>query len=278
LLLLLCTAVVAVWAPPADAVESYGINFNLGNQGTPGVEAGGEYFEWDQLTPIIGLAVTGCYGGTGDCDECPGGALRAVGTGTGTVRGGIIDWTVSIDDGCSQFGTRGVSVARAEYIIDDVIFSGGAGSGNITVSMNFEIGNELTVLSGDPLDSQANQTSVQIKRGSTIYSASNVSPGPRTTGSFTIPLGEPVQFTFRLNGSVAMEQGEAVLHAFLRFPTGGSGLTAGAMSTSAVTPVFNVPEGVTVNSVQGGIVNNMWEQGTVSTEESTWGQVKSLYR
>jgi hypothetical protein len=146
-------------------------------------------------------------------------------------------------------------------------------AGAITVSINLEGLHEVI---GSPNGSVPLDLWV-YRDGGTVYHRPNVPSGPFTTGDFLVLPNQPVALTLRLTGLVRCHLSSAQFSGGVSFPTGASA-ASGLNAASSVLNVFNVPAGVTVNSVQANIVDNVWQPVPVRTEETTWGQVKSLYR
>ncbi len=83
-----------------------------------------------------------------------------------------------------------------------------------------------------------------------------------------IPVNTPVGLSLRLVAQAVASRFTCrtitdLSHTF-SFPTSG--------------PVFDLPSGVTVNSIKGNIVNNVFGGSPVATESSSWSAVKAMFR
>jgi hypothetical protein len=90
-----------------------------------------------------------------------------------------------------------------------------------------------------------------------------------TTPQVVVPVNEPVTVTISMNIIISVDQ----------FPwASGEGLFNNTFTFARTGPVFNVPDGVNVNSEQSIIVDNAYHSGnSVPAIPTTWGAIKALY-
>jgi hypothetical protein len=104
--------------------------------------------------------------------------------------------------------------------------------------------------------------------------------GAFTGPSFTVPVGVPVIISYQLE--IYVSSAIQLPYTIADFGSGPPGKMDGdrGMIFPVDGPVFNLPDGFTVNSDEAALVDNLWNdpRQPVAVENSTWGSVKSLYR
>ncbi len=259
--------------PEAESAASYYLKFELGKGGSAGTEGGGETFLYNFIPTPVMASHHGCRQSGGSCVTCANSSIRHEGDGTASVIGGEVSWIVSATERCKVGSEVGLSTCDGKMTITDVVFDS-PGSADIPVSLNLDAVNTA-------IDGQGTIQAIVKIRTTTVLNTTSLSSGPLTTSTATVPVNTPVQVSIQLRGSIRVEGGpshpnEGSLTAALRFVSSQSSSAPGVQGTAAATPVFNVPSGVTVNSVEGSIVDNTWN-APVPTRRTTWGSLKSLY-
>jgi len=182
-----------------------------------------------------------------------------------------------------------VNKAIGTLTLDDVVFSSG-GRASIPVSLNLLFDGAFSLY--DPNGKYALGTvKISAAIGSSVFTGEihvcsfacvEVQLGllsgllgrtfhdvDLTTPAATVPVNQPVTVTLTMEIRVVADyagysRAEAVFDTFGFAPTGS---------------VFNVPDGITVNSENAIIVDNQYYSGNpVPTVERTWGAIKSLYQ
>lgn len=234
-----------------------------------GQSDGGVYI-WDNVaSPVWATDMYGCFDNESGCVTCLNSeTLRVWGNAPSAhAAPGSLGFDVDVHTGCyACCGVGAKSNAYARFALDDVIFSS-PDSGSIEVTMNLVLtashmqgtyvgGSVHVQCPGDP-GSPSNGYYCNAS-GTNIPGYQADTPVAITTATFTVPLNTPWSFDVVLSGhaGVSPKGGARMAHtaAALSFPS--------SLTPNGPLPVFNVPEGVTVNSVQGGIENNLWTPAT----------------
>jgi hypothetical protein len=239
-------------APVASATPSNYLKLELGKGAAWGGSlAGGAVFLYDYQPGPISADDTGGWG------TCPDQSQKWNGSGTATVSGGqcvfsISAWRNCVDDPNGYAGAYAVT----EMEINDVVFSG-PGTGNIPVSLNLDVVSDVA-----DNGTSFHQLVVHIGSG-TVLNIYEPATGVITTQTAMVPLGQPV-------------------HVYVQLRGGANGHTAtwdAAARFAAAGGVFNLPAGVTANSVEGNIVDNTWTAGgPVTVEPTSWSRIKAGFR
>lgn len=279
---LLGLALILMASPPVQA-QSFEAILDLANGGTAGLEAGGERSEiGPQGAPIMqsryGCLVQQVPGGL-ECIPCNGGGgLRHQGFGTVSALAGQTAFYIDVSNPCPQGDEFGFSFAQARFTIDDLIVVAPPGVTPpqvIQVSLNVE----SSVLA-DVVASGYAPLSVAISTDGGAFASLSPPQGTslQTTSAFGLFTDRPNALTFTLAGSVRTPPGDSFAshEASAGFPSGGAASSAGVLRVAQATPVFNLPEGYSINSAQAGIVNNIWN-APVPTKATSWGRLKTLY-
>jgi hypothetical protein len=177
-----------------------------------------------------------------------------------------------------------------ELVLTNVVFSS-AGTEPVPVSLNLDLDGrfnlvdlyETYALGKFVLNAFINGTTfpgeihvctqhcVQIQTGLLEGFEGRSFPNVRlTTPEVMVPVNEPVTVGIDMNLIVSVD----------RLPVArGEGLFGDTFTFARTGPVFNVPAGVTVNSEQSVIVDNVYVAGnTVPVSPKSWGAIKALYR
>lgn len=182
---------------------------------------------------------------------------------------------------CNTYALYNMSAwAIAEFRFDDVVFSS-TSSGPIQVGLSLTIEGNSSVVNG-------NGFFVTLKEGGTHFmgEATRAASGAITTtgglagwdmsSSFsfehamTVPVNTPVSLRIYMSAAASAVKGghQANGHYTLRL---GGAVPLDPSGTSY--DVFNLPLGVTVNSTQAGIVDNLWSPPTdlhLTASEPDW--------
>jgi len=187
--------------------------------------------------------------------------------GFGTCSATSYHWSTA------TFGSGAKSEASFEF--DDLIFSS-TGTDNISVGLNLTVQGTSTTVLGKVL--------IGLQRGSVGLGTAELAPsGVTTTGHLTgytmngafhfvhnmvVPVNTPVSLEIKMKTSADTAVYAAKSDGKYSVQLGGITSLVGGPQ-----PVFVLPAGVTVNSAQAGIVNNLWSPNTdlqMSATPSTW--------
>jgi hypothetical protein len=192
----------------------------------------------------------------------------------------------------NPFNERSV---RAKMVFDDMVFSDGTGEpGTIEVTLNLFVqgGYEAfrqsgsgefcfatfqvwshTVVQGQwtPASADNSGASTGMFAGIVADELSSVF----TTASFSVAKNEPVTIDvsarLHVNASLGFVDPGVLARSTVDFRTGDN-----RISFPSAGPVFNVPAGYTVNSVQANVVNNEW-QGNLATSVASSGPAPGVW-
>ncbi len=144
-----------------------------------------------------------------------------------------------------QNGYSSTVVPIGFIIYNDVIFtdtSNPANTSNIDVSMNFWVDTSLTTLVNIKLTPLSNFATLPVSpsSGNSIVSG-DFSSGNWTTAGVNVPLNTPMSLAYRVEFDPYQSSYYYSDYAFAGFND---------------AEIFNLPAGYTVNSVDGGIINN----------------------
>lgn len=156
------------------------------------------------------------------------------------------------------------SYAIAQYQFDDLVFSS-AGSGSIQVDLNLTIEGNSSVVNGNSfrvflrLGLQAIGDAQRAADGtistSGVLSGWNMSSPFSFTRTMTVPVNTPVSLKTYMAVTAAATSGGHNANGHYTLRLGGA---APVTSRGSSFSVFGLPPGVTVDSVEGGISNNLW--------------------
>ncbi len=216
-------------------------------------------------------------GGTGSINDASsyilaaGGVIHVINTANADLRTHLFN----------PSGARAQGVADFSYPMNDIIFTNTANPsmvGPVNASLNFVVQLQASVSGpADPLQSTLPRSfnsvrailgsvttiggydlrpSGPITSGALIGYPNDFSPLHLTTPSQTFTLTQPVTVQF-----IAQCSQTALYNSVAPSPRTGSATTDVRISYPCGTPVFNLPPGITANSVSLGIVNNIWVNG-----------------
>jgi len=213
----------------------------------------------------------------------------SAGTGVATASafalGGVVGAeAVSISKGNSTFNDLNGSCFLAEVVIDDILISGDGSEISTTVSADLRgVIESLTPLAGtatgrtiaklQPFTTElpivALAGPVQLDTGSVASGDLEEVETTLTTALFDAPVGQPFAVVLTLRGSV-VSSGNAL--------NGNPTVSNDFGSTFSFTeggPVFDLPEGFTVNSIDGNIFDNVFVSPILLVDDFESGDTSS---
>lgn len=188
-------------------------------------------------------------------------------------------------DGRSSYG-------QASFLIEDLVFSS-PNNDPIDTTVNFDLDGlfERVGLNG-PEEQAFNKVEIWVNfRGFGQQGSYSVFEGQDGSGVYQF-TEEPTGFLAGLSGDViattisldyqnvpvnqplSMSVSLTALSAAYKFTCSSTSNFGSTLSFATSGDVFDVPAGVTVNSQEGGIMNNRFGGAPVGVESSTWSGIK----